>query len=99
MAKIQTYEKVRKALYDYKLITYDKNIVWAERAFMANSVAQWCIRKISNKEFSQKQIDSFGKILFLYLRNKIDLEWKDDMISVRIKQKKNLLENGTKKAN
>ena len=99
MAKTQTYEKVRKALYDYKLIIYDNNIVWAQRAFMANSVAQWCIRKITNKEFSQKQIDSFGKILFLYLRNKIDLEWEGDTLAVRRKHKTSLTNNDGKETN
>jgi len=89
-AKTKMYENINKALFDYKLIVIDKKMVWAERAFMANSVAQWCIQKIEKGEFSQKQIESFGKILFLYLRNKIDLYWKDDMLHVHTKMRKQL---------
>jgi hypothetical protein len=83
--KTNIYDNLNKALFDYRLIVVEKNIIWAERAFMANSMAQWCIKKIKNKEFSQKQIESFGKILFLYLRNKLDLCWKGEMLHLNTK--------------
>jgi len=97
MAKTETYEKIRQALYDYRLIVSDKNIIWAERAFVANSVAQWCIKKITEREFSQKQIDSFGKILFLFLRNKVDLYWENDTLHIKTKKQlpgPNRIKNG-----
>jgi len=73
-------EKINKVLFDHKLITREKNIIYASRAFIAHSAAVWCIKKISNKEFSQKQIDSFGKILMMHLEGHIDLFWEEGML-------------------
>ena len=50
-------------LIDHELIVYDDKFIYAERAFMANSAAQWGMGKISRNEFSERQIDNFGKIL------------------------------------
>ena len=71
-------KKINKVLFDHELIQCEGNIVHAERAFMAHSAAQWGITKISNNEFTQKQIDSFGKIMMMYLKGKIDLCWDED---------------------
>ena len=73
-------KKIKKMLIDHELITYDDKCVFAERAFMANSAAQWGMEKISRNEFSQKQIDNFGKILMMYLKGRIDLCWEDGLL-------------------
>jgi hypothetical protein len=67
--------KINKVLFDHELIKCEDNIIYAERAFMAHSAAQWGMGMISRNEFTQKQIDSFGKIMMMYLKGKIDLSW------------------------
>ena len=68
--------KIKKMLIDHELIVYDDQFIYAERAFMANSAAQWGMEKISRNEFSEKQIDNFGKILMMYLKGHIDFSWE-----------------------
>ncbi len=76
-------DKIKKMLIDHELITFDEKFVYAERAFMAHSAAQWCIDKIARNEFSQKQIDNFGKILMMYLKGRIDLSWRNGLLTLR----------------
>ena len=73
-------QKIKKMLIDHELIVYDEKFVYAERAFMANSAAQWGMNKISRNEFSEKQIDNFGKILMMYLKGHIDLTWENGIL-------------------
>ena len=75
--------KINKILFDNNLITRDKNIIHAPRAFVAHSAAVWCMKKISNEEFSQAQIDSFGKVLMMHLKGAINLFWEDGMLRVK----------------
>ena len=72
--------KIKKMLIDHELIVYDDKFIYAERAFMANSAAQWGMAKISRNEFSEKQIDNFGKILMMYLKGHIDLSWENGLL-------------------
>mgnify|MGYP004399718689 CR=1 FL=1 len=76
-------DKIKKMLIDHELITFDEKFVYAERAFMAHSAAQWGIDKIARNEFSQKQIDNFGKILMMYLKGRIDLSWRNGLLTLR----------------
>jgi len=76
-------KKIKKMLIDHELITYDDKFVFAERAFVAHSAAQWGIGKIERNEFSQTQIDSFGKILMLYLKGRINLSWKKGLLTMQ----------------
>jgi hypothetical protein len=73
-------KKIKKFLFEHDLLKYKNKCIYAERAFMANSAVQWCLKKIDDDEFSQNQIDSFGKILMLYLEDKIDLSWQKGML-------------------
>ena len=75
-------EKINKILFENNLITKEENIIRAPRAFMAHSAAKWCMKKISNKEFSQTQIDSFGKLLMMHLKGQVNLFWKEGMLRV-----------------
>ena len=75
-------EKIKKMLIDHELITFDEKFIYAERAFMANSAAQWGMDKIARNEFSQKQIDNFGKILMMYLKGRIDLSWRNGLLTL-----------------
>jgi hypothetical protein len=70
-------------LIDHDLITYEEKFIFAERAFMANSAAQWGMAKISRNEFSQRQIDNFGKILMMYLKGRIDLCWENGLLRMQ----------------
>tara|TARA_R110000824_G_scaffold222375_1_gene410005 strand:+ start:228 stop:470 length:243 start_codon:yes stop_codon:yes gene_type:complete len=70
-------------LIDHELITFDEKFIFAERAFMAHSAAQWAMEKIARNEFSQKQIDNFGKILMMYLKGRIDLSWQNGLLALQ----------------
>jgi len=74
--------KIKKMLIDHELITYEDKFIFAERAFMAHSAAQWGMNKIARNEFSQNQIDSFGKILMMYLKGRIDLSWQNGLLTM-----------------
>ena len=78
--------KIKKFLLEHNLIIYDDKCIDAGRAFMANSAVQWCLKKIDKNEFSQSQIDSFGKILMLYLNDQIDLFWQNGMLCMNQKE-------------
>ena len=79
-------QKIKKFLLEHNLIKYDDKYVCAGRAFVANSAVQWCLKKIDKNEFSQTQIDSFGKILMLYLNDQIDLFWQKGMLCMNHKK-------------
>jgi len=81
-------EKIKKMLIDHELITFDEKFIYAERAFMAHSAAQWGMDKIARNEFSQKQIDNFGKILMMYLKGRIDLSWHNGLLTLRTLEEK-----------
>tara|TARA_R110000824_G_scaffold11622_14_gene50994 strand:+ start:15418 stop:15726 length:309 start_codon:yes stop_codon:yes gene_type:complete len=72
--------KFKNVLMEHNLITYDDKMILAERAFMANSAAQWGMGKIARDEFNKTQIDSFGKILMAYLKGRVDLFWERGML-------------------
>ena len=71
-------------LIDQELIVYDDKFIYAERAFMANSAAQWGMGKISRNEFSERQIDNFGKILMMYLKGHIELSWEEGLLRMEV---------------
>ena len=76
--------KIKKMLIDHELIVYDDKFIYAERAFMANSAAQWGMGKISRNEFSERQIDNFGKILMMYLKGHIELSWEEGLLRMEV---------------
>ena len=79
--------KFKNILLDHDLITRENNIIRAERAFVANSAAQWGMGKIARDEFNKAQIDSFGKILKAYLKGRINLSWEDGMLRMETKMR------------
>ena len=70
-------------------LLHDYNVIWAERAFMAHSAAQWCVKKIESKALTPLQIESFGDVLLQYLKGNVDLFWHKDVLRVQDREEKN----------
>ena len=73
-----------KLLKDYNLLKQDKNIIWAKKAFVANSIIKWATDKIERSEFSSQQLESFGDMFLLFLNDKIKIYWDDDALKVEV---------------
>ena len=87
------WRNLKKVLYDYKLVKREGNVIWAERAFMANSATRWCINKIEDKSFTSVHVDSFGETLLAYLNGRVDLYWEGDTLRAAPPQEKKNEEN------
>ena len=73
-----------RLLKDYDLLRQDKNIIWAKKAFVANSIIKWATDKIERSELSPKQMDSFGDMFLLFLNDKIRIYWDNDALKVEV---------------
>jgi len=82
-------QNLNRLLHDYSLITYEDNVIWAERAFMAHSAARWCVEKIETKDLTPLQIESFGDVLLQYLKGDVDLFWSNGVLRVQDREEKN----------
>ena len=88
-------EKTIKLLRDYELLTCDNNVVWAEKAFIVNSVIRWAVGRLETNEMSIKQMENFGDILLMYLDNKVKIYWECGILKVEaIEEKTKKVENG-----
>jgi len=63
-------------------ITYEDNVIHAERAFLANSILKWCTERAKRENFSKAQAYEYLRILRFYVKKKIDLCWQDGIITV-----------------
>ena len=69
----------------------DDNIYYADKAFVANSIIQWCAKRKISKNISNAELDKHFHSLHLFLQNKIDIYWNDDIINVKVREDKNLI--------
>ena len=60
------------------------NIYHAEKVFFANSVIQWCAKRKMSKNISNDELEKYFNCLRLFLKNKLDLYWDDDIINIRV---------------
>jgi len=70
----------------------DDNLYHAEKAFFANSVIQWCAGRKIAKNISDGELERYFHCLSLFLKNKLDLYWDNDIINVRVLNKEKSLE-------
>jgi len=75
-------------LQDEKAIYKDDNIYYAEKAFLVNSIIQWCAKRKRLKNISNDELDRHFHSLRLFLQNKLDLFWEDGIINMRVLRKK-----------
>tara|TARA_A100001391_G_scaffold133219_1_gene92209 strand:+ start:273 stop:572 length:300 start_codon:yes stop_codon:yes gene_type:complete len=60
----------------------DDNIIYAGRAFMANSVLHWCAKKAKRKELNEKQIKEYAQIIRYFIHKKVDIWWEKGTINI-----------------
>ena len=82
-------------LLDEGAIKYEDNLVCAERAFVANSVLNWCSRKAKEKRLDKEQARQYLRMLSFFIKKKIDLYWQDGIINASV-EKKTQTTNGGK---
>lgn len=65
-----------------KYVKIDGNIIYADKLFVINSI----INQIYNEEtqtVSSKKLLEYGEIINRYLKNEVDILWKDGNIMVK----------------
>jgi len=72
-------------MLDEGSLSQEENIIYAEKAFFANSVVNWCIKKKKGKGLNKQQIDGCMSVLRLFLKGKLDLCWDNGIIKVQEK--------------
>jgi hypothetical protein len=53
----------------------DKNVIYAERAFVANTVVQWCIYQVNIKKMSPGEMDFYLQAISSFLQGKTSIYW------------------------
>ena len=76
-----------KWLKDEGAIIEEDNVVHASRAFMANSVLKWCVRKTKENSLNEMQIEDYLKTVRFFIKKKIDLCWKNGIITASVCEK------------
>ena len=61
------------------------NVIYAEKVFFVNSVIQWCLKRKENKEINIKQFRSYMLLLDKYVKQQVDLSWRDKKLLVQRK--------------
>ena len=76
-----------KWLKDEGAIIEKDNVIYAPRAFVANSVLKWCVKKIKEKSLNKVQIEDYLKTVRFFIKKKIDLCWKNGIITASVYEK------------
>ncbi len=56
----------------------DKNVIYAERAFVANTVVQWCIYQVNIKKMSPGEMDFYLQAISSFLQGKTTIYWDEE---------------------
>jgi hypothetical protein len=56
----------------------DKNVIYAERAFVANTVVQWCIYQVNIKKMSPGEMDFYLQSITSFLQGKTTIYWDEE---------------------
>jgi len=71
-------------LKDEKCISFENNIIHAEKAFFISSVIKWCVKEREKKELTDSRVNKYFRLLKQYLNEDLDLYWEDGKIMVDI---------------
>tara|TARA_A100001391_G_C5060324_1_gene275869 strand:+ start:604 stop:858 length:255 start_codon:yes stop_codon:yes gene_type:complete len=56
----------------------DQNVIYAERAFIANTVVQWCIHQVNIKKMSPGEMDFYLQAITSFLQGKTTIYWDEE---------------------
>ena len=67
---------------------YEKEgVLHAEKAFFANSAINWCAKQATEGTMDVNQIENCVRTIRKYLKGKLDLCWKNGIITTADKKK------------
>ena len=73
----------RKDIVEY-VKAYDKdyrvenNVIYAEKAFLVNTVIQWCIYQVNIKKMSPGEMDFYFQAITSFLQGKTTIYWDEE---------------------
>ena len=71
-------------LLEDKTFEKEKNVFYAENAFFANSLIQWCTEKREEESITYEQFKSYMLMLNKFLKKEVDLFWKNGILHVKL---------------
>ena len=73
----------RKEILDY-VKAHDKdyraedNIVYARKAFLINTVIQWCLNQVNSKKMKAEEMDFYLQAISSFLEGNSNIYWDED---------------------
>ena len=74
-------KKIIRNLFDKHAKKKD-NVVFAEKLFIINSVINYIFKDKYYTEIDKVKLIEYGEIINRYLRDEVDIYWKDDTLMV-----------------
>ena len=68
-------EYVKSADSEYRI---EKNVIYARRAFLANTVIQWCIHQINSQKMHPNEMEFYLQALSSFLRGESNIYWDEN---------------------
>ncbi len=68
-------EYIRSTDPDYRV---DQNVIYARKAFITNTVVQWCIYQVNIKKMNPGEMDFYLQAITSFLSGNTDIYWDQD---------------------
>ena len=65
-------EYIKSVDPDYRT---DQNVIYAEKAFIANTVIQWCLYQLNIKKMSPGEMEFYLKAISSFLQGETNIYW------------------------
>ena len=56
----------------------DQNVIYAERAFVANTVVQWCIHQVNIKKMNPGEMQFYLQAISSFLQGNTNIYWDEE---------------------
>jgi uncharacterized FlgJ-related protein len=83
---IKDYKQVIINIFK-KYIKKQDNVIYAEKLFVISSIVRY-LYSDDKKELTPKKIAQYGEVIDRYIKNEVDIFWKDGNIMVKERRKK-----------
>ena len=74
-------KKIIRNLYK-KYATIDGNLVDANKLFVINTIINFIFKDKDYRRVNTKQLAEYGELISRFLKNEVDIYWKDDKLLV-----------------
>jgi hypothetical protein len=75
-------KKIIRNLFD-KHATKMDNVVYAEKLFIINTIVNYLFRDKHYTEIDKKELMEYGEVINKFLKNEVDIFWKDGKLMVQ----------------